>query len=170
MYRQILIDPIQRDLQRIVWKTSVDAAVKVYKLSTVTYGTVSVTFLATRTLSALADEEEKDFPKLTDVICTDIYMYDILTGEVTIEDAKKLQAQVCQIFLRAGFELHKWVSNSPDILQDLSTSFYAFDKGLEFGSVKTLRMLWDAKIDCLTYDVNIKDKDLFLKKRSAFRN
>ncbi|GFV09866.1 integrase catalytic domain-containing protein [Trichonephila clavipes] len=51
MYRQILVDPNQRDLQRIMWKTSADAPVKTYKLSTVTYGTVSAPFLATRTLS-----------------------------------------------------------------------------------------------------------------------
>ncbi|GBN51454.1 hypothetical protein AVEN_268817-1, partial [Araneus ventricosus] len=150
MYRQILIDPNQRDLQRIVWKTSADASVKVYKLSTVTYGTVSAPFLATRTLKALADEERKDFPKAADVICSDIYMDDILSGEATIEDAKKLQAQICELFLRAGFELHKWVSNSPDLLQDLSTSSYSFDKGQDAGPVKTLGMLWDPKVDCLT--------------------
>ncbi|GBL92711.1 hypothetical protein AVEN_119102-1 [Araneus ventricosus] len=120
MYRQILSDPNQRDLQRIVWKTSADASVKVYKLSTVTYGTVSAPFLATRTLKALADEERKDFPKAADVICSDIYMDDILSGEATIEDAKKLQTQICELFLRAGFELHKWVSNSLDLLQQWS--------------------------------------------------
>ncbi|GFT91971.1 integrase catalytic domain-containing protein [Trichonephila clavipes] len=59
MYRQILVDPNQRDLQRIMWKTSADAPVKTYKLATVTYGTVSAPFLATRTLRALADEEKK---------------------------------------------------------------------------------------------------------------
>ncbi|GFX07317.1 retrovirus-related Pol polyprotein from transposon 17.6 [Trichonephila clavipes] len=58
MYRQILVDPNQRDLQRIMWKTSADAPVKTYKLATVTYGTVSAPFLATRTLRALADEKK----------------------------------------------------------------------------------------------------------------
>ncbi|GFT66538.1 integrase catalytic domain-containing protein [Trichonephila clavipes] len=61
MYRQILVDPNQRDLQRIMWKTSADAPVKTYKLATVTYGTVSAPFLATRTLRALADEEKAEF-------------------------------------------------------------------------------------------------------------
>ncbi|GBL83379.1 hypothetical protein AVEN_110689-1 [Araneus ventricosus] len=121
MYRQILVDPNQRDLQRILWNTSADAPIKAYKLCTVTYGTVSAQFLATRTLKALADEERKDFPKASDVICTDIYMDDILSGEATIDDIKNLQAQICELFLRAGFEPNKWVSNSPDLLQDLST-------------------------------------------------
>ncbi|GBM61894.1 hypothetical protein AVEN_239158-1 [Araneus ventricosus] len=129
-----------------------------------TYGTVSAPFLATRTLKVLADEERKDFPKAADVICSDIYMDDILSGEATIEDAKKLQAQICELFLRAGFELHKWVSNSPDLLQDLSTPSYSFDKGQDVGPVKTLGMLWDPKVDCLTYEVKIKDKNSFSKR------
>ncbi|GFW09973.1 DUF1758 domain-containing protein [Trichonephila clavipes] len=79
MYRQILVDPNQRDLQRIMWKTSADAPIKTYKLATVTYGTVSAPFLATRTLRALADEEKAEFPDAADVICNDSYMDDILS-------------------------------------------------------------------------------------------
>ncbi|GBM94261.1 hypothetical protein AVEN_254159-1 [Araneus ventricosus] len=72
------------------------------------------------------------------MIFSDIYVDDILSGEAKIEDTKKLQAQICELFLRVGFELHKWVSDSPDLLQDLSTSSYSFDKGQDVGPVKTL--------------------------------
>ncbi|GFU09777.1 DUF1758 domain-containing protein [Trichonephila clavipes] len=132
MYRQILVDPNQRDLQRIMWKTSADAPVKTYKLATVTYGTVSAPFLATRTLRALADEEKAEFPDAADVIW--------------------------------GFELHKWVSNSPELLKDLSASSYVFDKEFQDAPVKTLGMLWDPKVDCLTYKVKISDKVNFTKR------
>ncbi|GBM97077.1 hypothetical protein AVEN_134366-1 [Araneus ventricosus] len=153
MYRQIHIDQNKKDLQRIVWKTHADALVKFYKLSTVTYGTISAPFLATRTLKALANKERIDFPKAADVICSDIYMDDILSGEATMEDTKNLQAQICALLLRAGFELHKWVSNSPDLLQNLSKASYLFDKGQDVGPVKTLGMLWDPKVYCLTYEL-----------------
>ncbi|GFT84668.1 DUF1758 domain-containing protein [Trichonephila clavipes] len=43
---------------------------------------------ATRTLRALADEEKAEFPDAADVICNDIYMDDILSGESTLEGAK----------------------------------------------------------------------------------
>ncbi|GFX11647.1 DUF1758 domain-containing protein [Trichonephila clavipes] len=89
MYRQILVDPNQRDLQRIMWKTSADAPIKTYKLATVTYGTVSAPFLATRTLRALADEEKAEFPDAADVICNDSYMDDILFWRVYIRGCKK---------------------------------------------------------------------------------
>ncbi|GFU96749.1 integrase catalytic domain-containing protein [Trichonephila clavipes] len=164
MYRQILVDPNQRDLQRIMWKTSADAPVKTYKLATVTYGTVSAPFLATRTLRALADEEKAEFPDAADVICNDSYMDDILSGESTLEGAKKLQTRLSQLLQRGGFELHKWVSNSPELLKDLSASSYVFDKEFQDATVKTLGMLWDPKVDCLTYKVKISDKVNFSKR------
>ncbi|GFX92288.1 DUF1758 domain-containing protein [Trichonephila clavipes] len=165
MYRQILVDRNQKGLLRIVWKTSVDAPVKTYKLATVTYGTVSAPFLATRTLKALADEEKAEFPDAADVIRNDSYMDYILSGGVYIlEGAKKLQTRLSELLLRGGFELHKWVSNSPELLKDLSASSYVFDKEIQDAPVKTLGMLWDPKVDCLTYKVKISDKVNFSKR------
>ncbi|GFW85231.1 integrase catalytic domain-containing protein [Trichonephila clavipes] len=109
MYIQILVDPNQRDLQRIMWKTRADALVKTYKLATVTYGTVSAPFLATRTLT-LQERVQK----------------------------KKLQTRLSQLLLRGGFELHKWVSNSPELLKDLSASSYVFDKEFQDTPVKKI--------------------------------
>ncbi|GFT32662.1 uncharacterized protein TNCV_3335641 [Trichonephila clavipes] len=149
--RQILVDLNQRDLQRIIWKTSADAPVKTYKLAAVTYGTVSAPFLATRTLKALEDEEKAEFPDAADVICNDSYMDDILSGESTLEGAKTLQTRLSQLLMRGVFELHKWVSNSPELLRDLSASSYVFDKEFQDAPVKTLGMLWDPEVECLTY-------------------
>ncbi|GFW80732.1 integrase catalytic domain-containing protein [Trichonephila clavipes] len=117
MYRQILVDPNQKDLQRIMWKTSADAPVKTYKLAT-----------------------------------------------STLECAKRLQTRLSQLLLRGDFELHKWVSNSPELLKDLSASSYVFDKEFQDAPVKTLGTLWDQKMDCLTYKVKIIDKVNFSKK------
>ncbi|GFV46056.1 DUF1758 domain-containing protein [Trichonephila clavipes] len=95
LIRSRYVDPNQRDLQRIMWKTSADTPIKTYKLGTVTYGTVSAPFLATRTLKALADEESRcDF--------NDSYMNDILSGESTLEGVKKLQTRLSQLLQRGG--------------------------------------------------------------------
>ncbi|GFS78863.1 hypothetical protein NPIL_325681 [Nephila pilipes] len=63
--------------------------------------TVSAQFLATRTLKTLADEERVDFPDAADVIFNDIYMDDVLSGESTLEGAKRLQINnISQLLLR----------------------------------------------------------------------
>ncbi|GFU28859.1 uncharacterized protein TNCV_469961 [Trichonephila clavipes] len=53
MYRTILINPKQRNLQRIVWCESEHESPKIYELSTVTYGTVSV--LSTENFNPIVD-------------------------------------------------------------------------------------------------------------------
>ncbi|GFQ91576.1 integrase catalytic domain-containing protein [Trichonephila clavata] len=145
----ILVDPNQRDLQGIIYKIRADVPVKTYKLSTVTYGTVSAPFLATRILKVLADKEIMNLPDSSDVICNDIYMDNVLSREFTLEGTKKLQTKISQLLLRGGFELHKWVSNSPELLKDLSASSCVFDKEFQDAPGKTLGMLCDPKVDCL---------------------
>ncbi|GFY03847.1 integrase catalytic domain-containing protein [Trichonephila clavipes] len=54
MYRMILITPSQRDYLRILWKSDKNDPVSKYRLNTVTYGTTSAPFLATRTLKQIA--------------------------------------------------------------------------------------------------------------------
>ncbi|GFQ77996.1 integrase catalytic domain-containing protein, partial [Trichonephila clavata] len=106
------------------------------------------------TLKASADEERADFPDTADIISNDIYRADVFSGESTLKGAKKLQIKVSHLFpLRVGFELHKWVSNNPELLKDLSASSYVFDKECQDAPVKILGMLYicDPKVDCLTY-------------------
>ncbi|GBL74073.1 hypothetical protein AVEN_230977-1 [Araneus ventricosus] len=67
MYRQILIDPAQRDLLRIIWKEKEDVDPTEFRLKTVTYGTVSAPFLSVRTLKQLALDESSRFPLASDV-------------------------------------------------------------------------------------------------------
>ncbi|GFW17620.1 uncharacterized protein TNCV_2651771 [Trichonephila clavipes] len=55
MYRTILINPKQRNLQRIVWCESEHESPKIYELSTVIYGTVSAPYLVQRTFNPIVD-------------------------------------------------------------------------------------------------------------------
>ncbi|GBM69316.1 hypothetical protein AVEN_112656-1 [Araneus ventricosus] len=94
MYRQILVEPSQRYLQRIVWKETNNSPIKIYELNTVTYDTVSAPFLAMRVLKALADAEHQDFPEAAKIISRDMYMDDILSGAASLTSAKSLQADL----------------------------------------------------------------------------
>ncbi|XP_058817818.1 uncharacterized protein LOC131681124 [Topomyia yanbarensis] len=57
MYRQVSIHPDDRPLQRVLWRFSQDEPIAKYELTTVTYGLAPSSFLATRTLKQLADDE-----------------------------------------------------------------------------------------------------------------
>ncbi|GFV97748.1 integrase catalytic domain-containing protein [Trichonephila clavipes] len=98
----IWINPDQRKLQRILWRENMDEPIKTFELSTVTYGTTSAPFLATRTLKQLALDEAENFPLGSSVVMSDMYIDDVLTGAETLLEAKELKNQLINIFAKGG--------------------------------------------------------------------
>ncbi|GFT70660.1 integrase catalytic domain-containing protein [Trichonephila clavipes] len=119
MFRMINIHPEQTCLQRILWKKGIGEPIKTYELTTVTYGTVSAPYLATRTLKQLAMDEANNFPLAAPVVLSDCYMDDILSGSESIEEVIELQHQLIEMFKTAGMHLHKWCGNLPEITSNL---------------------------------------------------
>ncbi|GFX48488.1 uncharacterized protein TNCV_583871 [Trichonephila clavipes] len=115
----ILIDESQceRDLLRIVWKDKIDSPGKIFRLTTVTYGTKSSPYLATRSLKQLAIDDGDKYPLAAEVIMSDVYMDD-LTGSDDLESGRKLQVQLVSMLKGAGMELHKWSASNPLLLPD----------------------------------------------------
>lgn len=124
MYRQIKIERSQQDLQRIVWRKDASEPIKHYRLTTVTYGTASAPFLATRALRQIGEENREKFPSTSAAIIEDFYVDDAQTGEDTIEKALQRKKELIQLLEPAGFHLRKWASNISEIVsaqQDTST-------------------------------------------------
>ncbi|GFV96762.1 integrase catalytic domain-containing protein [Trichonephila clavipes] len=107
MYRQILINPDQQDLQRIIWKHGLDAEILTYRLKTVTYGLSNAPFLAIRTLQQLAKDEKSRFPLASETLLYDTYMDDIVSGAPDLETAQQLQSQLKDALQSCGMNLHK---------------------------------------------------------------
>ena len=89
MYRQILIHPSQTRLQRILWRNNPSANVDTYELlTTVTYGTTSASFLATRCFKHLAEQHAHQFTRGSACVLRDFYVDDMLTGADTVDELK----------------------------------------------------------------------------------
>jgi len=80
MFRQILINKEDQDLQRIVWRETKNEPIQHYRLKTVTYGTASAPFLAMRCLRQLGNENLDEYPVSANVILQDFYMDDVISG------------------------------------------------------------------------------------------
>ena len=83
MYRKMRIHEDDRKLQRILWRRSVDEPLRTHELSTVTYGTASAPYLATRCLQQLAEDESKDFSLAPETVSYLISMWVMLCVEPT---------------------------------------------------------------------------------------
>lgn len=120
MYRQISIVDNHRDFQRILWRENEVDPIKVFRLNTVTYGTVPASYLATACLKKLSEIEYDNYPTIAPVIARDFYMDDFLGGAATKRAATELRDGIIAILSTAGLELGKWASNEPDLINDVS--------------------------------------------------
>lgn len=156
MYRQVLVDERDRHLQRIVWRKHDTEEISTYTLNTITYGTSTAPFLATRCLKELAVLEGNSYPKAREVLERDFYMDDVLTGTSTDEQAIKLRQELTLLLEKGKFSLRKWRSNSIQVQQDLEQNQ---SDGLllltKQEPLKTLGLYWDAQQDHIQYCVRI---------------
>ena len=119
MYRQILVHPDDRRYQRILWRERVDSEMGDYNLNTVTYGLACAPFLAIRTLHQLALDEQLRFPRAATLLRRDVYMDDVVTGADSVPEALEIQAELRQLCRAGGFNLRKWASNQPVLMERL---------------------------------------------------
>lgn len=155
MYRQILINTAHTDYQRILWRFTSDSPVQDFRLKTVTYGVSSAPYLAIRTLLQLAEEEKSDFPSAANILNSDTYIDDIVTGSSSLVDACHLKNELIELLKRGGFELRKWASNDPNLLSDLPASHLSSSPlSLDDECIlKILGLHWYPSLDTFSYKV-----------------
>ncbi|XP_053697263.1 uncharacterized protein LOC128744354 [Sabethes cyaneus] len=173
MFRQINIDKTDAPLQSILWRSTTDSPPATYELSTVTYGTKSAPFLATRTLKQLALDEGKRFPLAAAAVMKDFYVDDVITGTDDAEQAKELRCQLDELLQSGGMRLRKWSSNYASVLEGLKPEDLADSvaEGIKLDrdpSVKTLGLTWYPQTDAFALQLQIpsisNDQELTKRK------
>ncbi|GBM83293.1 hypothetical protein AVEN_261134-1 [Araneus ventricosus] len=164
MFRQILIEPSQRDLLRILWKTKEEEEPVSYRLKTVTYGTKCAPFLATRVLRQLAMDEVKNFPLASEGVLSDVYMDDIVTGSQDLGTAIVLKDQLINLFNTCGMVLHKWNSNARELLDLKNENSEISFNQKEDSTIKTLGMAWKSNEDQFIFKVSVKEQTVYTKR------
>lgn len=120
MYRQVSVAPEDGDLQRILYRKSPADQLQEYRLCTVTYGTKSASYLATRCQAEM--ERSTDNPKLQQVITQDFYVDDLLSGGSSVDECYQIYNSLLTHLQPAGFSLRKWCSNSTDLIDKIPTA------------------------------------------------
>ncbi|XP_067216970.1 uncharacterized protein [Linepithema humile] len=151
MYRQVLVDPSQRCLQRIFWRDTPQHKLKTFELATITYGTASASFLAIHCLQELAQEGSTLFPIGSKIILRDFYVDDMLTGASTLNEALHIKEQTMALLQKGGFKLRKWFSNN-SLLQDECLAIdKEIDAGNECDKTRALGVFWNCKRDTFNF-------------------
>lgn len=124
------------------------------------YGNIrknSASFLAIRCLFELANECEKEHPKIANIIRRDMYCDDLLTS---CQEYNSITVYICKtiskVLFSGGFTLRKWNSNYPDTLKGVHQANIS-NNILEFGpneNSKTLGLLYNSYSDEFLYTIH----------------
>ena len=149
MYRQVWVDAEFQHLQLIFWRENSKTSVKTYKLKTLTYGTAPASFLAARCLQELALEHIDSFPEEAEIIGSDFYMDDLITGGCDVPSVVELKSNITKILNKGGFKLRKFASNEREIFTDSDSS----DKHVlrDKTENRTLGVIWDSTKDVFEF-------------------
>ena len=160
MYRQVMVDPQYRNFQRIIWRPDRSHPIETYQLNTVTYGMICSSFLATKSLVQLVQEEGKDFQRASEALLNNTYVDDVLVGGESIEEVLLLRREITELLDKGCFHIRKWKSNSKEILDSIPKEDQEIGVDYMFTDnecTKTLGLIWQPKEDYLTYHVKVLD-------------
>lgn len=158
MYRQVLVRKEDTDFQRILWRESPELPLQQYRLLTVTYGTSSAPFLATYSLTYVANELCNRHPSTAEILKSDIYVDDLITGANTLNDALMLRNELIDILDSVGFKLRKWSANHPQLLDKIvDTNFQTMDREFTTGEtvVSILGLYYQPSRDVFKFRISI---------------
>ncbi|XP_055543767.1 uncharacterized protein LOC129729280 [Wyeomyia smithii] len=170
MYRQVLVHSNDQPLQRILWRSNPNEPIATYELQTVTYGTASAPYLATKTLKQLSIDEKHQFPNAAEPVAEDFYVDDFLSGAADAQTARVIQHEVSQMLKTAGFPLKKWASNSVEVLEGIPPDDRAIQPFFDIQdeqSISTLGLIWEPKTDTLRFQVELPLPAAVLTKRNV---
>ena len=172
MYRQILVHPENQNLIRILWESDTQVPIE-YKMNTLTYGTASAPYLATRCLVELGRQNANDYPVAAHCLQEDFYVDDCLSGASTVEEALRLRRQLTDIIGSAGMHIRKWASNCNSVLADIPEEDREVEYPLDINkdaTLKTLGVKWNPQTDNIQYTVSDFGTTEPITKRSILSN
>lgn len=126
-------------------------------MTTVTYGTAPASFLATRCLKQLVEEQGERYPAAVQAM-SDFYMDDVMTGNGSVDNLLETQSQLIGMLRSGGFQLHKWASNNGKITEAVDSTEKKVVKTIKAeDSIKTLGLRWNTERDYFHFSVKLDE-------------
>lgn len=104
---------------------------------------------------------EKDHPKAAETILPSTYMDDSMDSVLTDEQGVDLYEQLSELWSKAGMHTHKWLSNSPVVLNKIPVQDRVNKMNLDeesLPSMKKLGVMWIAAEDVFTFESQVNKK------------
>lgn len=163
MFHQIVVKESDRRYQRFLWRSNEDGEIEVYEMRVMTFGSCCSPSCAQFVKNLNADRFKSKFPAAVEAIHTNHYVDDWLQSVDTPSQAVTLAEQVKKIHQEGGFKIHKWISNSAEVVQSLNSDFDSSGKNMElspkFEFDKILGMFWTTSSDSFQFVLKLNDSN-----------
>ena len=161
MFYAFRVHPEDRDFLRFLWWKGgdINRPLTTYRMTAHLFGAVSSPACASYGLRRVADEFPECGDDVRSFISKDFYVDDGLKSVATEESAADLVRRTVEVCRRRGIRLHKFSSNSENLLKTLPESECAEKNYLlklnfdEYPTERVLGMLWNLKADSFQYQV-----------------
>ncbi len=169
MYRAVELAAADRDLHRFVWRSCREEPLRDYRMTRVTFGVCASSFAANMAVKQNATDYAAEFPLAAKAVNESFYVDDGLVGADSVQEAKRLQGELQQLFSRGGFVLRKWNSSEPAVLTDIPPDLCDSRSVQEIsdsdGFTKTLGLGWNASSDQFRLTISqLPDLDVVTKR------
>ncbi|XP_003370011.1 Pao retrotransposon peptidase superfamily [Trichinella spiralis] len=152
MFLQIRLDPEDKDVSRFLWRNMKDGKKpQIFRFNRVTFGLNCAPFLAMAVLHHHAELNQAEYEEAAENVKRNMYVDDIVLSCEKEEDAIRRIKELRKLMEIGGFDLTKWSSNIPTIMNELPS-----EKIEEHKQVTTLGMSWNCKNDELSYNISME--------------
>lgn len=121
-FLQIRIKQEERHSLRFHWKEPNSDEIKIYRFTRALFGLTSSPFLLAGVLRQQLDSWEQRCPDLVKELRDYLYVDDLMTGGITVDEAREKKFVATKVFEDATFPIHKWHSNAKELEGDSLSS------------------------------------------------
>jgi len=166
MFYQFYVNEEHRDYLSFLWWDSddYDTEPSIYRMTVHLFGAVSSPGCANFGMNKVADDGEERFGKpAADFVRDNFYVDDGLISVATAVQGKELVSNTVHLCASKGLRLHKFVSNSVEVLQSIPPEERSMDvKSLQFDHEltveRTLGLEWCVQLDSFQFRIVLKDR------------
>ena len=160
MFPQIIVRKQDRDRLRFLVKRKGEVEFRTYRHKRVPFGLNCSPFLAQYTVVRTAEEMKGKLPLAHEIITSSRYVDDVCASLDNSKEAKQALIEVPEVFKGCGMEVHKVLSNDPEVLDsiDVEKRLNGWTKGKPLSKAKVLGLEWDPDSEKDTLNIAAVDE------------
>ncbi|XP_055584776.1 uncharacterized protein LOC129737641 [Uranotaenia lowii] len=158
MFHQIMIDPVDQQAQRFLWRSDPRSSPEIYVMNVATFGATCSPAAAQFVKNKNAREFRNSYPRAVEGITQRHYVDDYADSFETSEEATRVSSEVRLIHAAGGFNIRGWRSNDTNVLVSLGENTTQQPKTLDLelrSYERVLGMHWLPEEDVLGYPTTL---------------